>query len=119
MGKYPQLVVCIYSMTESGQTSVITKKKKTQKFGSEPIARALAFQFPAMQGNCPTLPEPHNVNLSPRKKIGSGEGRWGGGGGGVGAEGREIKTKDNPLKEVMIVRFSEPGCPATNRQLRI
>ena len=33
-----------------------------------------------MQGNCPTLPEPHNVNLSPRKKIGSGEGRWGGGG---------------------------------------
>ena len=52
---------------------------------------------------------------------------WGGVTGGWGGEGevwerdegREIKTKDNQLKKVMVVGFSEPGCPAAIPQQRI
>ena len=40
----------------------------------------------------------------------------GGGGEGERVEGREIKTKENQLKTVMIVGFSEPGRRAAKRQ---
>ena len=57
-----------------------TQKKKPCKSGSERIARALAFHFPARQGNCTTIPEPHNVTLSLGKRVGAGRDDGEGGG---------------------------------------
>ena len=57
------------------------------------------------------------MTLSPGETVGVGRGE--GGGEGRGDEGREIKTKNNQLKKVMIVGFSELGCPAAKPQQRI
>ena len=87
------------------------KHTHTRKFGCERITTALVYHFPVRQGNCPTLPDSHNVTLSTGKRVrvGRGCGRWGG---GERDEERKTKTKETQLKKVLIVGFSESGCPA-------
>ena len=68
-----------YGIEEYGQTSVNTKTHThththTHTFGCERKARLLALHSSAKQRNCPTLLEPHNVTLSPGKRVGVGRG---------------------------------------------
>ena len=77
------------------------QQQKEHKFGCERIDRLLAFHTPARQGSCPTLLEPHDVTLSPGKRVGVG--RIAGRERGM----EEEKSKPKITKTVIIGGFSD------------